>query len=259
MTSLAIKYTPLGGMIYLAMALHLLAAGLYLLRARRLGKVAFAAGFVLTAAAWALRWAQVQHPPMQNLFEVFLTLAVLLYPLSLFCRKLLSVPLPAVDALIAVAVLFPAGLVFSAQPQTLPPPLRIWLFVPHVAAYMLAYVVLFMAAAQAAAHIITGRDEYEPATWRMVRFGFPLLTLGLVLGAVWGKLAWGDYWNWDPKELWSLASWLLLAAYLHFRPASAVRFKRLNSAWVLLACTAILMTLLWVNISRLFAGLHSYA
>ncbi len=259
MSELAIKYTLLGGMIYAAMGLYLLAAIAYLIRLRKVGEALFAVGFVAAAAALVLRWATVGHAPMQNLFEVFMMLGALVYPLSLMSRRWLSVPLPGLDALIAAMVLFPAALVFKADPQMLPPALQSWLFVPHVTTYVVSYVILFMAAAQAMAQLIDGGPRYELGTYNMVRFGFPLLTVGLVLGAVWGKLAWGDYWNWDPKELWSLASWLLFLGYLHFRHVTHARLKRMNSVWIILGCLAIIMTLLWVNISHLFAGMHSYA
>ena len=89
--------------------------------------------------------------------------------------------------------------------------------------------------------------------------GFPLLTLGLLLGAVWGKMAWGDYWNWDPKELWSLVSWLLYVAYLHFRYMFGTRRPGVNSALALSGLLAIIITLLWVNLCGVFAGgLHTY-
>jgi ABC-type transport system involved in cytochrome c biogenesis permease subunit len=100
----------------------------------------------------------------------------------------------------------------------------------------------------------------EEATYRMVRLGFPLLTLGLVLGAVWGKIAWGDYWNWDPKELWSLISWLVFLGYFHFRYMYGKRFPRINASLVLAGLVAIILTLLWVNLANLFkGGMHSYA
>jgi ABC-type transport system involved in cytochrome c biogenesis permease subunit len=99
----------------------------------------------------------------------------------------------------------------------------------------------------------------EQATYRMVCLGFPLLTLGLLLGSVWGKLAWGDYWGWDPKEMWSLASWLVYLGYFHFRYMFGKKHPRINSMWVVLGIVVILVTLLWVNLSRLFSGLHSYA
>jgi ABC-type transport system involved in cytochrome c biogenesis permease subunit len=100
---------------------------------------------------------------------------------------------------------------------------------------------------------------HEQGTYQMVCLAMPLLTLGLLLGAIWGKRAWGDWWNFDPKELWSLATWLTFVAYLHFRRMTAGRFKTANSVLALLGLAGVIITLLWVNLSRLFAGLHSYA
>ena len=99
----------------------------------------------------------------------------------------------------------------------------------------------------------------EQATYELVTIGFPLLTLGLVLGSWWGKLAWGDYWGWDPKELWSLASWLVYIGYFHWRYMFGKLHPRINSLWAIAGMAAIIVTLVWVNLSRLFPGLHSYA
>jgi hypothetical protein len=99
----------------------------------------------------------------------------------------------------------------------------------------------------------------EDATYRIVCAGFPLLTLGLILGSYWGKQAWGDYWGWDPKELWSLASWLVFLGYFHFRYMFGKKHPRINSLWAIAGMAAIIITLLWVNLSRIFSGLHSYA
>jgi ABC-type transport system involved in cytochrome c biogenesis permease subunit len=107
-----------------------------------------------------------------------------------------------------------------------------------------------------------GREEaamYELATHRMISMGFPLMLLGLVLGAVWGKQAWGDYWNWDPKELWSLISWLVFLGYFHFRSLYGSRYPRTAAALVVAGLVAIVITLLWVNLGRIFGGMHSYA
>jgi len=93
----------------------------------------------------------------------------------------------------------------------------------------------------------------------MIYAGFPLLTLGLILGSYWGKKAWGDYWGWDPKELWSLASWLVYVGYFHFRYMFGKKYPQINSIWAIAGMFVIIVTLLWVNLSRLFPGLHSYA
>jgi ABC-type transport system involved in cytochrome c biogenesis permease subunit len=131
---------------------------------------------------------------------------------------------------------------------------------------MLAYIFMAKAAFQAAGEFAARKPGAEPAwlppeqaTYELVVIGFPLLTLGLVLGSWWGKLAWGNYWGWDPKELWSLASWLVYLGYFHWRYMFGRKHPHINSFWAILGMIAIIITLLWVNLSRLFPGLHSYA
>ena len=203
--------------------------------------------------------------PFPNLFEVFLALGVACYPISWFCQRILRIGGQGADMLIGAIVLFPAGFVFSAQPMQLPPALQSWLFVPHVAVYMLSYVFMFKAMFQAFEQLMIAPNAErtslppEQATYELVAIGFPLLTLGLILGSWWGKLAWGDYWGWDPKELWSLASWLVYLGYFHWRYMFGKIHPRINSLWAITGLAAIIITLLWVNLSRLFPGLHSYA
>ena len=266
---MAIKWTLLGLLMYAAMGLYLLAAAAFFARVRRVGWGLFGAGFVAAVAAFVWRWLEAGHPPLQNLFEVFLGLGMLAFPLSVFSRRALGTADEAADAILGVLVLFPAGFVFIAEPQRLPPALQSPLFVPHVAAYMLAYVILAKAAVPAARRLFSRRRAEsdrlrgtvtdDAAAYRLVSFGFPLLTLGLVLGAWWGKMAWGDYWNWDPKELWSLAAWLVYLLYFHVRYRFGAARPRLAAAFVLVGLATIVLTLLWVNLARLFAGLHSYA
>ena len=289
---LAIKASVQGGLIYGAMAAYLAAFATLLVSAlvtllasrmektdqaggnpmraiglvfRKIGLGLYFVGFIVVVAAFVYRWIDVRHTPLQNLFEVFLCLGMLIFLMSVFCGRFMGVGGYAWDAFVGFVVLFPAGFVFSAEPQKLPPALQSWLFAPHVAAYMLAYAALAKATVQAVGQLVGVNPvgermvDYETATYRMVRLGFPLLTLGLILGAWWGKIAWGDYWNWDPKELWSLVSWLFFVGYLHVRYLFGRRRKTLNSAIVVGGFLAIVITLLWVNLSKVFGGLHSYA
>jgi ABC-type transport system involved in cytochrome c biogenesis permease subunit len=166
--------------------------------------------------------------------------------------------------LIGIIVFFLAGFIFNAEPQQLPPALQSWLFAPHVLVYMLSYVFMTKAAVHAVVQWTGAKQsgqmiEPEQETYRMICAGFPLLTLGLVLGSVWGQFAWGNWWGWDPKELWSLASWLVYVGYFHFRYMFGKQFSRLNSLWAIIGLLIIFITLLWVNLSKLFPGLHSYA
>jgi len=260
-----IKNTPQGYMIYAAMAALLLAFMSSLFKRRKLAQGIYLVSSIIVLAALIYRGIHVKHWPMQNLFEVFLCLG-LMYPVSLFCRKVLKVGAEPADMMIGLVVLFPAGFVFSAEPQHLPPALQCWLFAPHVAVYMISYAIMAKATIQAVM-CLAGKDRpadeslvgYEDGTYRMVSMGFPFLTLGLILGSWWGKLAWGDYWGWDPKEMWSLVTWLVYAIYFHVRAIYGKRKPRLTSRLAVLGMVAVIITLLWVNLSRIFSGLHSYA
>lgn len=263
---MAVKYTVQGLLIYVALAAYLLAFVTMLAGRRRAGQTLFVAGFLAAIVSFVYRWFDVRHIPLQNLFEVFLFLGAVCYPISWFCRRVLRIGGQWADMLIAAVVLFPAGFVFNAQPMQLPPALQSWLFGPHVAVYMLAYIFMAKAAVQAATQFSAARPDIgstwrppEQATYELIAIGFPLLTLGLVLGSWWGKLAWGNYWGWDPKELWSLASWLVYLGYFHWRYMFGKSRPALNSLWAIVGMVAIIITLLWVNLSRLFPGLHSYA
>jgi len=261
---MALKMTLQGLLVYLTMGIYVLALALTLTKRQKQGLRIFAAGFIFGLAAFVYRWIHVAHWPMQNLFEVFLALGMLAFPISMLSRHYLRIGGHAADMLIGIVLLFPAGFIFHARPQHLPPALQSPLFAPHVAVYMISYVLMakamFCAFAQwARKSSPSGLLEPEQATYVLINLGFPFLTLGLILGSVWGKLAWGDYWGWDPKELWSLASWLVYVGYFHFRYMFGKKYARLNSAWAVAGMVFIVITLLWVNLSRLFPGLHSYA
>ncbi|MEJ2705225.1 MAG: cytochrome c biogenesis protein CcsA [Sedimentisphaerales bacterium] len=262
---MAIKYTIQGLLVYITIAAYVVAFVVTLARRPKAGRVIYLLGFAVAVVAFGYRWVHVRHVPLQNLFEVFLCLGMI-YPVSLFCKRVLRVGGYAADMLIGAIVLFPAGFVFNADPQRLPPALQSWLFLPHVAVYMLSYIIMAKAAYQATCQLVNKNPRPsenllppEQATYAIACLGFPLLTLGLILGSYWGKLAWGDYWGWDPKELWSLASWLVFLGYFHFRYMFGRKYPRANSLWVIAGMAAIIITLLWVNLSRLFPGLHSYA
>lgn len=259
-----LKLTLQGLLIYIPLWLYLLAAVVTLVRKRRLGLTLYGLGFLVALAAYIYRGLHVGHWPLQNLFEVTLLLGVLSFPVSIFCRYVLKIGGQAADMFLGALILVPAGFVFHAEPQLLPPALQSPLFVPHVGVYMISYLLMAKACICAVAQLCGLSSEEntlapEPATYVMVCLGFPFLTLGLILGSWWGKLAWSDYWAWDPKELWSLTSWLAFVGYFHFRYMFGTKHPRWNSIWVIVGMIFILITYFWVNLSKLFPGLHNYA
>jgi cytochrome c-type biogenesis protein CcsB len=94
----------------------------------------------------------------------------------------------------------------------------------------------------------------DQLTHQMITFGFLFLTIGIITGAVWANSAWGSYWSWDPKETWSLITWLIYATLLHARFARGWSGKRV--AWLsIIGFMAVMFTYFGVN---LLPGLHSY-
>jgi cytochrome c-type biogenesis protein CcsB len=91
--------------------------------------------------------------------------------------------------------------------------------------------------------------------YRIIAVGLPLLSLGIITGAMWAKEAWGAYWQWDPKETAALVSWIVYAAYMHLHTRPEWRGTR--TAWVsILGFATIVFCYLGVNIW--ISGLHSY-
>jgi len=96
---------------------------------------------------------------------------------------------------------------------------------------------------------------YDEITYRCVAFGFPMLTLGIILGGIWANEAWGNYWSWDPKESMSLVTLLGYGVYLHMRVNGEHSFRTL--AWVSVT-GFILMLITYFGVNLMGLGLHSY-
>jgi len=104
--------------------------------------------------------------------------------------------------------------------------------------------------------ILPSPETMEQIMYQSVAVGFVFLTIGIILGAVWAKYAWGGYWSWDPKETWSLITWLVYAAYLHARYIKGLRGKPL-AYFTIVGFLSVIFTYYGVNL--IIPGLHSYA
>nr|YP_009550480.1 heme attachment to plastid cytochrome c [Eustigmatophyceae sp. Bat 8/9-7w]QAA11414.1 heme attachment to plastid cytochrome c [Eustigmatophyceae sp. Bat 8/9-7w] len=92
-------------------------------------------------------------------------------------------------------------------------------------------------------------------SYRLIAFGFPCLTLGIISGAVWANQAWGSYWSWDPKESWALITWLVFATYLHSRLIKGWQGKR---PAILATIGFFIVWMCYLGVNFLGQGLHSY-
>lgn len=197
-------------------------------------------------------WISLGRPPLRTMgetrlwFSLFLSLIGLVVYLRWRYRWVL--PFGCL-----MAVMFASINIFKPEIHTeeLAPALRSPWFVPHVIVYMFAYAVMGIATILAirilwltrrsAAGSAPATGSTTPATVdaaasplspslqgdlrlcdTLVRMGWGFITMGIVMGALWAKQAWGDYWTWDPKETWAAATWLSYLLYMHLRQGSAL-------------------------------------
>jgi cytochrome c-type biogenesis protein CcsB len=209
------------------------------------------AAVALNAAIIVGRWIEADRAPFKSLFESAIFLAFNIGLLYLALERLYRTRIfGVVAAALAVATVVFALTKWDAEIQKLPAALQSGWFVPHVWVYFVGYAAVAIAAGisvmQLLSHyspfvrrlltlkfgtVLTGEElNLEKITYDSIKFGFVMLTLGLLVGSVWAKSAWGDFWVWDPKENWSLVTWLVYGAYLHLRKVKGWRGDA--AAWV---------------------------
>ncbi|MEU5876829.1 c-type cytochrome biogenesis protein CcsB [Spirillospora sp. NPDC047279] len=103
---------------------------------------------------------------------------------------------------------------------------------------------------------VPSADNLDRLALRVTMFAFPIWTAAIIMGAIWADEAWGRYWGWDPKEIWSFITWIAYAAYLHARATAGWRGRK--AAILSLVGFACLM-FNFFGVNYMFSGLHSYA
>jgi ABC-type transport system involved in cytochrome c biogenesis permease subunit len=201
-------------------------------------------------------WAASGHPPLSNQYESLLTLLWFLFPIAFYFGRRTGRAEIAPAAALAACLLFGAAALLDRTARPLMPALRSnWLIV-HVMSSMAAYAAFALAAAAAGWALVKKQaGDSEDFLLRLARAGFAFLTLGIITGSVWAETAWGAWWSWDPKETWSLLTWLAYAAALHLR-RKGVRGARFAAA--MLVCFALVL-FTYFGVNFLLSGMHSYS
>ncbi len=224
-----------------------------------------------------MRWIEsyklgIGHAPLSNLYEslIFFAFTIALIHLWVewkYQNRIFGIfTTPLAFLAMAYASLSPN---ISDRIQPLVPVLKSNWLIAHVIACFIGYGALAVGFGISIMYLLKLRDSenqgsllgFFPApgvldelAHQMVMFGFLFLSVGIITGAVWANSAWGRYWGWDPKETWSLITWLIYATLLHARMVRGWRGKRV--AWLsVIGFISVLFTYFGVN---LLPGLHSY-
>ena len=242
---------------------------------QRIARGLLVAGWLVHLVGTALRGIAAERVPWSNMFEFGLTSTLLIvgvYLGSMFWRDL-----GYLGAFVSGFVLLSLGVVtvnFYVDVVPLPPALQSWWLVIHVFVASLATAFFALGAGVSVFQLVRerlDRDEasgsrlmeslpdakaLESVAYRLYVIGFVLWTFTLIAGAIWAERAWGRYWGWDVKEVWTFIIWVVFAGYIHARATRGWRGSR--SAWLgLTGFAAVLFNYGVVNI--FFTGLHSYS
>lgn len=202
-----------------------------------------------------------------SFFAWSLTMAYLAFRWRYRVKNFAAFVLPLILLLMLVALFSPGRVV------ELPPALQSWWLPIHGMIALMANAFLALAFCGGVMYLLQEREikrkrmgffsERLPSLEALdnlnqhcLTIGFPLLTLGIVSGSLWARQAWGAFWQWDPKETWSLITWLIYAAMIHQRFTVGWRRRRAAIMAIVGFC-AVLFTLWGVNF--FLGGAHSYA
>ncbi len=253
---------------------------------KRLSRASFfvlAAGLLLQTFAFVLRWTYSYHigihtPPFVDLYDSLVFFAYVIIAGFVLVRIFYDF-----DALGFIITLTAAAALGFASfsplaPSTIEPTmpaLQSSYLIYHIITLFIAYGAFGTAFGLGILYLIKNRKESVPgkktgrflsllpeisvieeAIYKIVVFGLVFLTAGIIIGAAWADNAWGGYWSWDPKETWSLITWITYILFVHARFARGWGGKRL--AWIAIIGFAVVI-FCYLGVDLVIPGLHSYA
>lgn len=209
----------------------------------KVGHAALAGAVLFHAASLIVRTIiarnMPQHSwyvPWSNWFESFSFFAIVIAVIYLIIQGRLRLPVlgafvtPLCFLTMIVAIRSP----FGTQIPNLPPALQSFWMAIHVPVMFISYAAFANAFAVGLAYLLQewqmkskkpsalafrlpSLEELDTLIYRIIAYATPILTLGVLLGALWAYDAWGRYWGWDAKETWALITWIIYMVYLHMR------------------------------------------
>lgn len=239
-------------------------------------------GILAHTAMIILRTYEAKRAPFQSLYESLSWFAWSALATYAYVEKKSDIKLPGfILVLISVGACLFALLGKKLTPDIKPlfPSLQSAWFEWHVILAFLSYAVFMVSFGVEVAYLFVKNalyngkdlskynlglhniDKFHDLSFNLVMFGFPLLTFGIISGAMWANQAWGRYWSWDPKETWSLITWVVYSVYVHAKLLPKYKDTP-ASIFNILGFICMIMTFLGVNwLAKLFGipSIHVYA
>ncbi len=247
----------------------------------RVGVAMTVVAWLLHLAADVLRGIAAERVPWANMYEFALTGTLVITTVYLLVLVVSKHDLRFLGTFVTGLVLVLLGVAtvnFYVSVVPLPPALQSAWLVIHVFVATSAVGFLALGFALSVVQLLQSRRELvvasakaakqsflatlpdsatlENLAYRVIIIGFILWTFTLMAGAIWAEAAWGRYWGWDTKEVWTFIIWVVYAGYIHARATRGWRGSR--SAWLaIIGFSTVLFNFTVVNL--FFKGLHAYS
>lgn len=240
--------------------------------ASRLLLITAGIGFLIHSASIIARYIEAGHLPIAGMHQASSFFAWCIVIIFFFLEYRYKIGIMASFIMPLVFILMLSSSIFPREIKPLSPVLQsYWLGIHTLlaflgnAAFAVAFGIGIMYLLQEhylKSKHLSGLFQRLPSiqvldeiNYKLISIGFPLLTLAIITGALWAESAWGTYWRWDPKEVWSLITWFIYALVLHVRLVSGWRGKK-AAILSIIGFLAVLFTFFGVNL--LLKSLHTF-
>ena len=199
-------------------------------------------------------WISLERPPLRTMGETRLWYSFFLPVVGLITYErwrykwLLSFSTLLATVFIVINIAKP-----DIHNKVLMPALQSPWFSPHVIIYMFSYAILGAVTLIAIYYLfkekkLTDTGKLMEMTDNLVYVGTAFVTMGMLLGAIWAKEAWGHYWSWDPKETWAAATWISYLIYIHVRLKKGVSNR---TAMIVVIVSFVILQICWWGLNYL--------
>lgn len=230
------------------------------------------AGFIFHTTNIVIRYVEGGHIPVTNMHEAtsFFSWCILL--LFFFHEYRYKIGLLSSFIMPIVFLLMFSSSIFPREIKSLSPVLQSYWFGIHVILAFLGDAAFAMACGVGVMYLLQEKfvkskhlsrlflklpslQMLDEINYHLITLGFPLLTLSMITGVIWANSAWGSYWRWDPKEVWSLITWFIYALLLHMRLTIGWRGKK---AAILSIIGFIVVVFAFFGVTLILKGRHVF-
>ncbi len=265
--------------LYLALCLYVASTFFYLSslitdkdRLSLFGFYCLISAFTVHLVSLFVRYLIAGYTPITNLHESLSFFALCIAGFFIVLRRIYKIEALGSIFVPVVSIVLISSFTVSTAIRPLPPMLKSFWLPVHTSLAFIGNAVFFAGFLISIVYLVVERrikkkrasggpgrfpslETLDRINYKCMSYGFPLLTLGIITGALWADLAWGSYWSWDPKETWSLITWIVYAILIHNRLTIGWRGRK--TAYMMIAgFLSVLVTFIGVNL--FLGGLHSY-